>query len=185
MHLSAVIKQKNYEKVVYVLRRDPITFVPQFVLFLILSLIPLIGYWFLSNFFPTLLTGPISAPLLVLFASIFYLSILLFLYSEFTIFYLDISIVTNDRIVEMEQLGLFSRTISELELFRIQDVTSEVNGVFPSLFHYGNVFVKTASENNNIIFHNIKNPEKIREDLLRLAHEDRKYHMGTAMSDEH
>lgn len=185
MHLSTLIKQKSYEKVVYVLRRDPITFVPQFILFLILCLIPVLGYFFLNTYMPAFLEGAVSFPLLVLAASVFYLSILLFLYSEFTVFYLDVSIVTNDRIVEMEQLGLFSRTISELELFRIQDVTSEVNGFFPSIFHYGNVLIKTASENNNIIFHNIKNPEKIREDLLRLAHEDRKYHMGTATNDEH
>ena len=185
MHISALIKQKSYEKVIYVLHRDPITFVPQVVLFLILAIIPFIGYTFLNNYFPDILTGAISYPLVVLSASIFYLSIILFLYTEFTIFYLDISIVTNDRIVEIEQLGLFSRTISELELFRIQDVTSEVNGLFPSLFHYGNVFIKTASENNNIIFHNIRNPEQIREELIKLAHEDRKFHIATALNDEH
>ncbi len=185
MHLSTLIKQKQYEKVEYVLRRDGITFTPQLFLFLVLSTIPFIGYFFLSNYFPEMLNGSLSFPLLILFTSIFYFSIILFLYTEFILFYLDISIVTNDRIVEMEQLGLFSRTISELELFRIQDVTSEVNGFFPSLFHYGNVLVKTASENTNIIFHNIKNPEKIREDLIKLAHEDRKYHMATAAEEDH
>lgn len=184
MHLSAVIKQKANEKVVYVLHRDPITFVPQITLFLILAVIPVLAYFFLATYFINILEGDISFPLLVLFTSIFYLSITLFLYSEFTVFYLDVSVVTTARIVEMEQLGLFSRTISELELFRIQDVTSEVNGIFPSIFHYGNVFVKTASENTNIIFHNIKNPENIREELLKLAHEDRKLHMATAVNDE-
>ena len=93
--------------------------------------------------------------------------------------------MTNDRIVEMEQLGLFSRTISELELFRIQDVTSEVKGLFPSMFHYGNVLVKTASENSHIIFFNIRNPEKIREELIKLSHEDRKYHMNAIALEEH
>ncbi len=185
MHLSSLIKQKDYEKIVHVLRRDPITFIPQILLFLILSLIPILGYFFINYSFPELLSGPISFPLLVLFASLFYLSISLFLYTEFTLFYLDVSIVTNDRIVEMEQLGLFSRTISELELFRIQDVTSEVGGFFPSLFHYGNVLVKTASENSHIIFYNIRNPEKIREELIKLSHEDRKYHMGASALEEH
>ncbi|OGH66279.1 MAG: hypothetical protein A3B90_01700 [Candidatus Magasanikbacteria bacterium RIFCSPHIGHO2_02_FULL_41_13] len=184
MHLSAVIKQKANEKVVYVLHRDPITFVPQLALFLLLAAIPFLGYFFLANYLPNILEGAISYPLLVLFTSIFYLSIILFLYTEFTVFYLDVSVVTTARIVEMEQLGLFSRTISELELFRIQDVTSEVNGFFPSIFHYGNVFVKTASENTNIIFHNVKNPETIREELLKLAHEDRKLHMATAINEE-
>jgi membrane protein YdbS with pleckstrin-like domain len=185
MHLSTLIKQKDYEKIVHVLRRDPITFVPRILLFLILSLIPILAYYFLNNYFPALLQSPVPFTLLVLFASIFYLSISLFLYTEFTLFYLDVSIVTNDRIVEMEQLGLFSRTISELELFRIQDVTSEVKGLFPSMFHYGNVLVKTASENSHIIFFNIRNPEKIREELIKLSHEDRKYHMNAIALEEH
>ncbi len=186
MHdISSLIKQKNYEHVVYVLRRDAITFLPKVLLFLVLSCIPVIIYFFLTNSFPGIFENSILSVLLTLAGSIFYLSILLFFYTEFVVFYLDVSVVTNDRIVEMEQLSLFSRTISELELFRIQDVTSEVNGVFASMFHYGNVYIKTASNNNHVILYNVPHPEKIREDLIKLSHEDRKYHMGISSLEEH
>lgn len=177
-HLSDVIKQKSYEHVVYLLRRHPITFIPRIVLFLILSAIPIIIYLFLSNYFTSLFTDSIYFPLLVLAGSVYYLSILLFFYTEFIIFYLDIWIVTNDRIVDIEQLGLFSRSISELDLFRIQDVTSDTHGLIATLFKYGTVTVKTASSNANIIFKNVKNPDKIREDLIHYSHIDRKFHLG-------
>lgn len=183
-HLSDVIKQKSYEQIIYVLRRHPITFIPRVLFFLILASIPVIMYLFLSNYLPNLLLGPISQPLLALSGSVYYLSILLFFYTEFIIFYLDIWIVTNDRIVDIEQLGLFSRSTSELDLFRIQDVTSDTHGIIATLFKYGTVHIKTASSNINIIFKNVKNPDKIREDLIHYSHIDRKFHMGTAVAEE-
>ncbi|MBP9695193.1 MAG: PH domain-containing protein [Candidatus Magasanikbacteria bacterium] len=94
----------------------------------------------------------------------------------FTTFYLDVSVITNDRIVDIEQLGLFANSTGELDLFRIQDVTSEVKGIFATLFDYGTVFITTASNNSNIILHNIHHPNNIRNALIRLAEEDRKYH---------
>jgi len=184
-HLSDVIKQKSYEQIVYLLRRHPITFVPQALLFVILASIPVIIYTFLNNYFAGVFTDPVYYPLLILAGSVYYLSILLFFYTEFIIFYLDIWIVTNDRIVDIEQLGLFSRSISELDLFRIQDVTSDTHGVIATIFKYGVVTVKTASSNVHIVFKNVKNPDKIREDLIHYSHIDRKFHLGAEKLDEH
>jgi membrane protein YdbS with pleckstrin-like domain len=176
MHLSQVIKQKSYEEIVFHLRRHPITFLPVIFLFLILLTVPLIIYFLISNLYPTLLDGAILYPLAVLGASIYFLSIYLFFYGQFIDYYLDLWIVTNDRIVDMEQLGLFRRTTTEVDLFRIQDVTANIKGVFPTIFDYGDVVIKTASANLNIVFRNVSNPNKIREELIRLADEDRAYH---------
>lgn len=184
-HLSDVIKQKSYEQIVYLLRRHPITFLPHVFLFVILTAIPIVMYIFLSTYFPALFNDPIYFPLLVLSGSIYMLSILLFFYTEFIIFYLDIWIVTNDRIVDIEQHGLFSRSTSELDLFRIQDVTSDTHGLIATIFKYGTVTVKTASNNVHIIFRDVKNPDKIREDLIHYSDIDRKFHLGTEKLDEH
>lgn len=184
-HLSDVIKQKSYEHIVYQLRRHPITFVPQIFLFVLLSAIPVIIFIFLNNYFSDLFADPIYFPLLVLSGSVYLLSILLFFYTEFIIFYLDIWIVTNDRIIDIEQHGLFSRSISELDLFRIQDVTSDTHGVIATIFKYGSVTIKTASNNVHIVFKNVKNPDKIREDLIKYSDIDRKFHLGDQKLDEH
>ena len=176
MHISGLIKQKSYEKVVHVLRRHPITFVPTLLLLLILLAIPAILYFVIGGIFPTLLENKILYPISIIAASIYYLSILLFFFAQFIDFYLDVWILTNDRIVDIEQFGLFSRTISELDLFQIQDVTTDVHGFFHTFFHFGDVSVKTASTNVNVNFYNIPNPNKIRHELLQLAHDDRKFH---------
>ncbi|MBU2542123.1 PH domain-containing protein [Patescibacteria group bacterium] len=176
MLISHLIKQKSYEKIEFLLRRHPITFIPILSLFIVLLLVPVAMYFLINNLYPQLLTGEISYPLLVLFASIFYLSIYLFFYAQFIDFYLDIWIVTNDRIVDTEQFGLFSRTTSELDLYRIQDVSVNVSGFFPTIFKYGNVTVKTASSNSDIVFRNIPNPNQVRQGLIQLSEEDLKFH---------
>ncbi len=179
MILSHLIRQKGYEKIEYLLRRHPVTFVPQILLFILLMAVPFVVYFLINNLYPTVLdpmTSEILFPLAVLIASIYYLGLYLFFYSQFIEFYLDMWIVTNDRIVDVEQNGLFSRTISELDLYRVQDVTVDMNGFFPSIFKYGHVRVKTASQNLGIVFHNVPNPNEIREALIQLSDEDRKHH---------
>ncbi len=176
MRVNKLIVKKSYEHVEHVLHRHPVTFIPTLVLFSFLLVAPLILLIVAESSMPNLLVENASYAIAVLLISGYYLSIILFMFARFIDFYLDMWIVTNDRIVDVEQFGLFSRTISELDLFRIQDVTSDVHGFFPTIFHYGNVTVKTASTNINIVFKNIRHPNTIRERILRLAHEDRKYH---------
>ena len=87
-------------------------------------------YFLFANIFPTLLESAVALPLLMLSASVYYLSVTLFIYSYFVTFYLDLVIITNDRMVDIEQSSLFARTIAEVDLYQIQDATSEVKGFF-------------------------------------------------------
>ncbi|PIR76616.1 MAG: hypothetical protein COU32_01180 [Candidatus Magasanikbacteria bacterium CG10_big_fil_rev_8_21_14_0_10_42_10] len=176
MHLGELIKQKSYEQIVYEIRRHPITFIPIAFLFLVLLLVPVILYALISRIFPELLMGPRSYPLLVLLVSAYTLTMYLLFYVRFIDYYLDLWIVTNDRIIDIEQHNLFARSITELDLFRIQDVTVEMHGMFATLFNYADVSVKTASSNTHIVFYAVAHPNKIREDLIKLSEEDRKYH---------
>lgn len=177
MHLSHFTRQKPYEKIEYVLRRHWFTFLPVILSFIVMVTLPVAVYFGIQYLFPEALTGPIITPLLILAASSFLLYALMFFYIQFIDYYLDIWIVTNDRIIDTEQKGLFVRTITELELFQIQDVTTHVTGLFSTIFKYGDLVIATASNTNTIIFHDIPNPDFIRQELVRLAEVDRHYHM--------
>lgn len=174
MHLKALIGKKQNEQIKYTLRRHWMTFIPKILFFLLLMLIPLAVYVLIYNTTPSVLTGKFLYPSLVLFGSAYYLSIYLFFFAEFLTYYLDEWIITNQRIIDVEQLGLFSRSISETNLSKIQDVTTEIHGVIPTLFNYGNIHIKTASTNPNIIAKNVPKPNKVRTDLIRLASRKRK-----------
>ncbi len=183
-HLASLIKQKPYERVEFLLRRHPITFLPQIGMVLVLALIPFGLFMLVNSLFPALFAGEVLAPLLVLAASVYYLALLVFFFTHFIEFYLDILIITNDRVIDVEQHGLFSRTTSELDLFRIQDATADVHGFFATFFNYGTISIKTASVNLNITGVDIRHPDRVREELIRLAHEDLKYHLPAAKADQ-
>jgi hypothetical protein len=87
-------------------------------------------------------------------------------------------VVTNDRMVDIRQISLFARTISEVDLYQIQDVSSEVKGFFASAFNYGNVHLQTAGPVPKFIIYNVPNPDKVRQAIIELASEDKKYHMS-------
>jgi hypothetical protein len=137
---------------------------------------PLAVYAILATVFADIVADPRYFSALVLAVSAYLLLTTVLFFVRFMAYYLDMWIVTNDRIVDIEQYNLFARTITELDLFHITDATSEVHGFFPTVFNYGNVQIKTASPNMDIIFHNVPHPNKIREELIHLSHEDRKFH---------
>jgi hypothetical protein len=96
-------------------------------------------------------------------------------------------IVTNDRLIDINQDNLFSRRISEMDLHQVEDITSEVRGFFPSLFNYGTLTIQNASAIVKFTIPDVKNPNQLRESILELAEKDRTYHAeeNTLHSSQH
>lgn len=162
------------EKAVKILRRDLfILFKKAFLVFLMV-LAPLVIYIFLVNVFPVIWENALLYALLVLAGSVYFLFIWLFAFFFFIDYYLDVWIVTNRRIISIEQKGFFSRTVSELKLFRIQDVTVNTEGVFPTLLNYGSVYVQTAGSKRNFHFEQIPQPDEVKDEIINLIRKDRK-----------
>ena len=128
MHLAHYIGQKSYEHIIYKVRRNAFTFIPALVIFVLLLAIPIGVYIILEKVFPGFLVGPRAFPLWTLAGSGYYLFILVLAYSYFIDFYLDVLVVTNDRLIDIEQIGLFARTVSEVDLCNIQDITKDLSG---------------------------------------------------------
>lgn len=84
-------------------------------------------------------------------------------------FFLDVWVLTDQRMIAIEQRGLFARTVSEFELARVQDVTVEIHGVIPTLFNYGNIIVRTASEHENFMFKQVWHPNMVKDALIRAS----------------
>lgn len=67
-------------------------------------------------------------------------------FAAFTDYYLDHWTITNHRIMSVDQQGFFDRKVSSLHLNRIQDVMTEIEGLFGELFGYGTLSVETAGD---------------------------------------
>lgn len=178
MTIQQIIGQQPNEKILKLLRRHPLIFIKDLALFSALALLPVVFYIFSQSFFPDAGEGEIASVVIILLGSIYYLSVLLIFLTQFTDYYLDNWIITNSRVLNIEQHALFGRTMSEMGLYKIQDVTSEIKGIIPTLFGYGEVYVQTAGKKERFIFEQIANPHQIRDMLLDLAESDRqkRYH---------
>ncbi len=174
--MHSIIQIKSYEHIVQTIRRHGATFVPYVFIFAILMCIPVIAYYLFQAAFANVLQGPAATPILVMIGSTYYLALILFFYSFFVEFYLDCWILTNDRLVDVRQISLFARTVAEVDLYQIQDVSSEVNGFFPSIFNYGNIYLQTAGPVPKFILLNVPHPDRLRQEILDLASEDKKFH---------
>jgi uncharacterized membrane protein YdbT with pleckstrin-like domain len=83
-------------------------------------------------------------------------------------YYFDIWVITSERIINVEQKGLFSREVSELRYSKIQDVTMEVNGFLPTVLNYGDIRVQTAGEEEEFLFRTISDPYTIKGIIMKL-----------------
>jgi uncharacterized membrane protein YdbT with pleckstrin-like domain len=86
-----------------------------------------------------------------------------------TDYYLDTWIITNERVIDIEQKGFFSRQISSFRIDRIQDVTIDVHGLLATLLHFGNIHVQTAGTKQEFVIQGIPHPDKLKDQIATLA----------------
>lgn len=85
-----------------------------------------------------------------------------------TNYYLDVIVLTNKRIIDLEQFILFSRDEVTIPINRIEDIKIEVEGFLPTVLHYGNLQIQTAGAKRETVMAGIRNPEQIKAQIDRL-----------------
>lgn len=79
-------------------------------------------------------------------------------------------IVTNENIILINQLSLFSRKISQLNLAKIQDVSGDQDNFIENMLGFGTLTIETAGETKNFIFHFCPDPAISAKHIIE-AHE--------------
>jgi len=153
------------ERIVAEVRRHMFVFYTQVFTIFLLALLPLIfavpianG---ISNIFPEQ-GGMTTAVLYLLFLLV--LSTIFFM--RWTDYYLDVWIVTSERVFDIEQRGLFNRDISVFQLDKIQDITVEIKGVIATFLKFGDIRIHTAGERNDLIIKQAGNPLEIKKAIM-------------------
>lgn len=162
--------QKPDEHVLMFLRRHWIAVVKIILLTIGLSAMPPVAYIGLNSF-TQVFSGEIYKALFTLLISSFYLFVVLFAFSNFVDYYLDIWIITNQRVVNIEQKGLFSREIAEKDLGQMQDIMSDVDGFWPTVLNYGNIHIQTAGNKERFIFKQIPFATEVAQRISNLVSE--------------
>jgi uncharacterized membrane protein YdbT with pleckstrin-like domain len=156
------------ERTLLLLRRHPWILLRIVFVFLFLVAVPFAVYFLVNAMNPNFLDegGSLRVALLTVGMSLYALMVWLFLFTAWVDYYLDVWIVTSERIVSMEQKGLFSRVTAELRLSRVQDVTSIQKGKMATFLNYGQVQVQTAAAQQEFVFEEIPNPTKVAQVIL-------------------
>lgn len=75
-------------------------------------------------------------------------------------------IITTNHIVDIDQVGLFNRTISTLHLDEIQDISAKINGPLQTVLKFGTIIIQTAGERENFVFDFVPNPYELENYIL-------------------
>jgi uncharacterized membrane protein YdbT with pleckstrin-like domain len=161
------------ERIHLLKRRHPIAlflqilfpgFIFLFIFLLSLSLLFIKIPWpeFLIENFPNVSNIKLNfslAFIVSLFLPVFFFSIFL----EITRYYLTYWVVTDKRIIEARMNGLFNVQYSSIDLGKIQDMTANIKGILPAVFHFGDLRIQTAAEKGEFVLDQIEDPELVKQ----------------------
>lgn len=160
--------QRENEEVLRVIHRHWFSILTHFFIILIFAFLLIASLLFLPLLFPEMLTIK-NIPFFLFVENTFFIFLWIFGFLLWIDYTFDVWIITNERIVNIEQKGLFIRHISELNFSRVQDVTATVEGLIPSILNYGDVLVQTAGEEKRFIFRQVGNPYQIKDVVMSLS----------------
>ncbi len=159
--------QLETEKIYLVIREHWFRLLLKLVVWAFLAAVLASFQYYGPQIIPSLFEGRAGA-ITHLFEQVYFLIILLGLFLIIVFYYLNTHIITDIRVVDIDQVGLFSHVVSELHIDKIEDVTSETEGIFGTIFNYGQVFVQTAATIERFEFDNVPNPAGIEKLILDL-----------------
>jgi len=161
---------KKNETVLSIVRKHWITYVWPIIIALLIGGL-LLGFF---DFFFSALWG------LIIWFSMVTLTIVFLLY-YWVIHYFDSFIVTDMRIIDIDQKGLFKRTVSETTFDTVQDVTYSIVGIIATSLDYGTVSVQTAGSEPRLELDHVHKPRQVQE-LIMEARELYKTRHASEMS---
>jgi hypothetical protein len=85
-----------------------------------------------------------------------------------TLYYMDMWIVTDRRLIDIDYKGFFDRDIAMLRLEKVQDLTVQVSGILGSVLGFGHILVQTAGSDKEFVIDQISDPERLRDAILQL-----------------
>lgn len=164
--------QRDGEEVIMSLHPHWYTLLSKVLVLFMLGLAPI---FFLIIFGQFILAHNLI-PLFSFLACAYYMVIWWWFFYNLTLYSLDTWIISNVRIIDSTQVGLFHREVSELNISKIEDVSIDVDGATQTTFNYGTVEVQTAAKDSKFIFRNVPDPQAVKDTIAKVMSD---YHHGS------
>lgn len=130
-------------------------------------ILSLVFVLFLVSYFSRFF-NPFLLSLVIIGESIFVLVFALFVFIQWFNNYFDITVITNRRLIDIDQEGVFRRKFSELSLDKIQDITVKVEGILQTYLDFGNILIQTAAEYPNFVLSLVPHPYNLSQKIIEL-----------------
>lgn len=154
--------EQTNETTLLVTTRHWIVLVGPVIVFIFFLIFPFIVYAFLASesWFS------VCSDLFWFIITVYFLVIWIFFFFTITMYFLTTLVVTNKRVVENQQNGLFYYVLKEMEKEKIQDVTVKISGILGSILDYGDIEIQSAGAINKFFFRAIPHPHKVKEIIM-------------------
>jgi hypothetical protein len=146
-----MISLRENEKIIKSVRRHALFFVPRFVFWLVL-----IGLLFVWRYYGKFEFYGYTRETLGIFLLVATFAVLWKFYQ----WRRSIFMLTNQRVVYRVQNGVFTTMVTELLYPDIKELSYTKGGVWESIFNYGSVIFRTASESSHVMEY-LPHPDKI------------------------
>ena len=163
---TLAFRLEQEERLVLIFRKHWFVFISEAIWSVLAVFLPPVILIALAAFgFDATATFP---PLLVTFIHFWWLLIVwMAVIAIWTNYYLDMWIVTDKRLVSIDQINLFHREATTLLLANVQDVTIEQRGIIQTFLDFGMLTVQTAGPStNNMIIVGVAHPGKVRDKII-------------------
>jgi uncharacterized membrane protein YdbT with pleckstrin-like domain len=155
------------EKILVVVRKHWLIFAVEAFLLILAALAPLVVAALVpAGTAQALMNIGVSINFLLLVYVLYVLQLWTFIFIAWTTYFLDVWVVTNHRIINIDQRTLFFRDMTTLMIEKIQDVTVEVRGVFATIFGFGKLTLRTAGENEDISLRFAAHPQYAKDMII-------------------
>lgn len=162
-----MIQLQPDEKIVMKARRHWFVIFSEVVAMFFMLLVPGLAFFLISNSGIINIRGD-SAYLFLAVESMWTLFVWL-MFSKFWVnYYLDVWVITNKRLIDVEQKGFFHREVSTVSFDNVEDISVVVRGIIPTFLKFGEIRVQTAAEAREFVMRMAADPTNIKNTLLRL-----------------
>lgn len=163
------------EKIIRAVRKHWIMFLGPTIFTFLAFVLPPIGFLAVGVFLP----DPVFDTVLKYFSfilfgySLWLLLTWVFFFIQWTNYYLDVWYITDKRIIEINQKGIFHREVSNLRFDKIQDISVEVRGIIATFLKFGHLRVQTAAEDSrSFVMESAYHPEEVRRIIFDLHNKE-------------
>ncbi len=163
--MPKILRLDEDEHIIMEVRRHWFVIFAQGATTFFIALAPLVVLALLKIFIPIEVLWPVSEGAVEIFAyALWLLALWIVFFVQWSNYYLDVWVITNKRLISVDQEDVFHRTVSNLRFERIQDIKVTVRGLIQTFLGFGDIRVQTAGEDGRTFFMaNINNPDEVKK----------------------